>query len=167
MNKTKIKPKLMLGTVVAILIFSLLPGALAAKSTKLDFGAIGDQRFFALEDFWIEDGVIHMKFYKENNLTGYIDESPFIGYTEEYFYAKQNIVTGKMVVNGKAKFNILYKGQEGTFYGPINAKIVAGVMDTKFTLQGAGYFEGMKLFGKAWIYNVTANEMSGTILIPN
>ena len=167
MNKTKIKPKLILGTVVVILIFSLLPGALAAKSKKLDFGGEAVQTLWIPGDVWMEDGVMHMRFYKENDLSGTIGGIPFTGHSEENFHAKIDQATGNMVVNGKAKFYITCNGQIGVFYGPIKAKIVAGEMDAKFTLQGFEDFEGMKLFGIAWNIGPITNGMSGTILNPN
>jgi len=175
MNKTKIKPKLILGTVVVILIFSLLPGALAAKSTKLDIEGIGVQRVMTPGDVWMEDGVMHMRFYKENDLSGTIDRIPFTGHSEENFHAKIPLDPetgipdfGNMVVNGKAKFYITLDDEQiGTFYGPINAKIVAGELYGKFTLHGFEDFEGMKLFGIVWDIDPITNGISGSILIPN
>lgn len=161
------KPKLILGAVVVILIFSLLPGALAAKSTKLDFEAIGVETEWIPGDVWMEDGVMHMRFYKENDLSGTIDGIPFTGHTEENFHAKIDLATGNLVVNGKGTFYITWNGLEGSFYGPINAKIVSGELYGKFTLQGFEDFEGMKLFGIVWNIGPITNGINGTILVPN
>jgi len=167
MNKTKIKPKLILGAVVVILIFSLLPGALAAKSTKLDFEAIGVETEWIPGDVWMEDGVMHMRFYKENDLSGTIDGIPFTGHTEENFHAKIDLATGNLVVNGKGTFYITCGDSTGYFTGTINAKKVSGELYGKFTLHGFEDFEGMKLFGIVWNIKEKTNGLSGTILIPN
>ena len=170
MNKTKIKPKLILGAVVVILIFSLLPGALAAKSTKLDFGGKAVETLMDPGDTWMEGVVMHMRFYKENDLFVTIDGFPYTGYSEENFHAKINTVTGNMVVNGKVKFYITLDDEQiGTFYGTIKAKIVAGIMDGKYTMQGAGDFDGWKLFGIVYVIDpiIKINGLEGIILIPN
>ena len=137
------------------------------RSTRYKFVGEGVERLWIPGDMWMEDDILHMRFYKENNLSGTINEIAFTGHSEESFHAKIDQATGNMVVNGKVTFKITLNELEGTFYGPINTKIVAGIMDGKYTMQGAGDFKGWKLFGIVWIIDATTNGISGTILVPN
>jgi len=166
MNKTKIKPKLILGAVVVILFFSLLPGALAAKSEKWDFDAVAAETYRETRDVWMSGNILHIRLYKENTLTGFINGVPFTGYTVEILHIKMDPVTfADFTANGKLTFHISELGV--TFYGPVNVKMVAGEMDGKCALQGTGEFYRWKLFGIVWNNPDWTNGLSGIILIPN
>lgn len=172
MNKTKIKPKLILGAFVVILIFSLLPGAQAAKSTKLVFVAEEwvDPDFLPPDPTitFIEDGVLHIKdFWSYHLLEGTVGGEVINGYTMSLFHAKIDLATGNMVVNGQTWFHATWGELTGYFTGPVNAKIISGVLSGQFTFHGFGDFEGMKLFGIVWNIDAITNGLSGTILIPN
>jgi len=183
MNKTKIKPKLILGTVVVILIFSLLPGALAAKSTKYVFDATEWSGPGAPDvpdpdptSTFVEDGVLHIKdFWSSHLLGGKVGDDDITGYTKSLFHAKIPLDPetgipdfGNMVLNGQTWFDFTWGEKTGYFTGTVNAKTVNGVLSGKFTLQGFGDFEGMKLFGIVQNTDTPGtNGLLGTILIPN
>ena len=55
-----------------------------------------------------------------------------------------------------------------SFYGHINGKKVAEVMEVKMTMKGVtGDFVGWKLFGLVENLNAGQNTITGTFLIPN
>ncbi|MHA1219562.1 MAG: hypothetical protein ACTSO5_12935 [Candidatus Heimdallarchaeaceae archaeon] len=73
-----------------------------------------------------------------------------------------------MVGHGKLTFSIEWNGLTGSFYGHINGKKVAGIMEVKMVMQGVtGDFVGWKLFGLVEILNAGQNTITGTFLIPN
>jgi hypothetical protein len=141
----------------------------AAKSTKIDFEGTEVLTVWDIQDQWMEDGILHMRAYKEADTFGTIDGIEYTGYNILNLHNKLDPVTGDVVANGKATMYIEWNGLVGTFYGPVNAKgnVYYGPFEGKYVLQGAGDFEGMTLFGIVWVIGGPVNGMSGTILIPN
>ncbi|MFW9825388.1 MAG: hypothetical protein ACFFE4_20775 [Candidatus Thorarchaeota archaeon] len=140
-----------------------------AKSSKLDFEAIEYQIYFVPLDEWVEDGVYHLRFYKQNDISGTIGGIPFSGYNEVNFHIKSDLMTGELTGHGMGTMYLSWNGLEGTFYGTIVIKGTNEGFEGKVILQGAGDFEGMKLFCKVW--NIAppfppTNQLSGTILVP-
>ncbi len=175
MKKMK-KPKLILGAVVVILIFSLLPGAQAAKSTKLALEVIewedpGAPPVPPPTIPFVEDGVLHIKeFWSANLIEGKIGNDIITGYSILLFHLKQDLATGNSVFNGQNWVYFTWGDLEGYFAGTVNGKVVNGVLYAKFTMQGFEDFEGMKSFGI--VRNIMGsdpptNSIYGTILVPN
>ncbi|MFX1428106.1 MAG: hypothetical protein ACFFBE_16755 [Promethearchaeota archaeon] len=174
-NRVKLAPKLTL----VILLITVITGFACTfatanenqRSTRYDFEAEVKEIYRVPIGLpWIdEDGVIHMRFYKENELiSGTIDEEPIVALrTEETFHMKIDPNTGIIIVNGKGTFYIEWNGLIGSFSGTIKVMIVNGIMSGKYTMQGVGDFEGMKLFGTVRLISGGVNGLSGTILIPN
>lgn len=189
MNKIITKSKLILGAIVVILIFSLVPSVAAAKSTKLDFNATECLDFdptppnpppvpFPPTDIVGRGGVLHYKdYWSAHLLGGTIGDDVITGYTISLFHAKIDLDPttgmpdfGNMILNGQTWFYFTWGDASGYFTGTVNAKVVNGALSGKFTLQGFEGFEGMKLFGIVGNDNIflyPENELSGTILIPN
>jgi len=141
-----------------------------AKSTKLDFEAIEVQTYFEPLAEWMEDDVYHLRFYAENAISGTIDGIPFIGHNEVNFHIKSDLMTGEFTGHAMGTMYFTWNGLVGSFYGSVIIKGSNEGFEGKFTLQGAGDFKGMKLFGKVWNIQPPfppTNELSGTILVPN
>lgn len=139
-----------------------------AKSTSYDFEATAEQSSAELIDFWIgEDGTQHIILYKVNDLLdGKINGKDFTGETQETLHIKF-LSDGGTIVNGRGTFFIEYEGKIGTFSGTIKAQLIGGQLKGKFTMQGSGCFEGMKLSGELLNTSPTTNELTGTILVPS
>ena len=167
-----------------ILIIAVITGftcafttAIQGKSTKKVFEAEAVQsKPVEIQDAWMEDGVYHIRQYRENILSGTIDGFAFTGHNEINIHIKIDFATGDLIGNGKVTWYITVNEElEGTFYGPVNIKglyIDQFYQDFngKITLQGAGDFNGWKLFGI--VRNLPGsypptNILSGSVLIPN
>ena len=165
--KTKRKNKIILFTLLAMACI-VTPIIVQGKSTKLYFDATEVQQVWIPIEFWIEDGVQHIRFHKEAAITGTIDGTEFTGYNYLEFHAKIDLATGDMVVHGSAVFDITWGELNGLFTGIVNAKRAAGdVMTGKFTLQGSGDFDNWKMFGLILNLDPITNNLYGTVLIPN
>jgi hypothetical protein len=147
------------------------------KSTKWVFEATAVQiQPIEIEDEWWEGSVYNTRIERINYLYGTIDGIPFEGYNVINMHVKIDFATPtlELIANGKVTWYITWYGSGGlggTFYGPVNTKgQYMGDLNSKIILQGAGDFNGWKLFGEVW--NILGswpptNELSGTILIPN
>jgi len=173
-NRKKLVPKLILAILLITLITGFACTFVTAKadqrSTRLDFEATEVLTLWDPYEMWWEGDIMHMRAYKEADTSGTIDEIEFTGWNKLYLHNKIDTVTGDIIAHGNVAMYIEWKGLEGTFYGIVNAKGNAmGVFDGKFVLQGAGDFEGMKLFGILWVIDPEygVNGLSGTILVPN
>ena len=164
--KTKIKTKIILMTILAIGCL-VTPMLVQGKSTKLAIEGTEVLDFKYPLDKWTADGWVHMILYKEATTSGYIDGIPFVGHNVLTFQVKLDPTTGDMIIHGKVTFFITWNGLDGSFYGPVHGKKVAGDMQVKITLQGAGDYLGWKFFGDVWNLNPAINGFAGTILIPN
>ncbi|NHJ19707.1 MAG: hypothetical protein EAX91_02100 [Candidatus Lokiarchaeota archaeon] len=178
-NRTKLVPKLIL----VLLVFTTITGFaftfVVAKgdqrASRLSFTAtetmIWPDGWVPIGDPWGDGKFIHQMYYKKAILDGTIEEiGDFSGYDELYLHVKMDPNTFEVISIGKVTMYIFCdNGLEGTFYGSVIAKGTAGFgpFDGKYTLQGAGGFEGMKLFGIVWLESGLVNGLSGTILIPN
>ncbi|MHA1885562.1 MAG: hypothetical protein ACW96S_10950 [Promethearchaeota archaeon] len=162
-----------------ILIIAVITGftymfttAVQGKSERLAFEAEAVGYPIILEE-WVdwEEEVHHLRILRINDLTGYINGIWFDGINVINSHVKIDLITGELIANGKVTWYITWDGEggkTGTFYGPVNTKgVYGGVLNSKITLQGAGDFDGWKLFGEVWNINVITNGLSGTILIPN
>lgn len=162
-----------------ILIIAVITGftciftpVVQGKSTKLVFEAEAVQSDFQIQEEWWEDGVLHRRSYTENKLSGTLDGIEFTGHNELNLHIKIDFSTGVVTLNGKVTWNITWGDfpheLKGTFYGPGNYKgMIMGEFNGKITLQGAGDFNGWKLFGI--VKNLPGGPiiLSGTVLIPN
>jgi hypothetical protein len=177
-KRTKLAPKLMLLAILLITVFTGFACTFAIakednkRSTRLEFYAEEGWTlwvFLPQGEPWGEGKFVHQRYYKEASLDGTIDEIAFEGYDELDLHVRMDPVTGDFISIGKVTMFIEWEGLVGTFYGPVIAKgnMYIGPMDGKFTLQGTGDFEGMKLFGEVWVIGGIINGLSGTILIPN
>jgi len=171
-NRAKLVPKLVLAILLFTLIASFTGSFVTAygrhrRVTKYDFEAIAIQRAFVPKRDWIEDGVFHMIFYKENDLSGTINGIEFTGWTEDYLYLKVDLATGDQTVYGKADLYISWEGLSGKFSGPLYAKGGPGWMEGIYFLRGTKDFAGWFLFGRIWNIESGTNGLSGTILVPN
>jgi hypothetical protein len=172
-NRAKLAPKLIL----SILIITIITGFACAfatarsdqSSTKLDFEGTEYLTIWLPLEMWGEGNIMQARFYKEADTFGTIDGIAYTGYNVLYLHNKFNLKTGEFLAHGEVTMFISWNGLEGSFYGHLHAKGTAGVgpFDGKYTLQGAGDFEGMKLFGIVWLIGGPVNGMSGTIFIPN
>lgn len=159
-----------------ILIIAVITGFMCifttvvqGKSTKLVFEAEAVQSEIQIQDEWMENGVYHMRYYRENILSGIIDGIEFTGHNEINMHIKIDFATGDLIGNGKVTWYITWNEElEGTFYGPVNIKgLYMGDFNGKIALQGAGDFNGWKLFGRVWRIDSARNGLYGTVLIPN
>jgi len=146
------------------------------RSTTLDFNAteaiIWPEGWAPLGEPWGNGKFTHQIYYKKATLVGTIEEiGDFSGYDELYLHVRMDLETYEVISIGKVTMYISCdNGDEGTFYGTVIAKAKAfEPLEGKYTLQGAGAFEGMKLFGIVWVIDPFwgINGLSGTILIPN
>ena len=142
------------------------------KSTKLVFEAEAVQFHVETQDEWMEDGIYHIIYLKINTLSGKIGGIDFRGQNEINVHVKIDFATRELIANGKVTWDITWDGLgglEGTFYGPVNSKgLFMGGLNSKITLQGAGDFNGWKLFGIVeTLPGSLRNILSGTVLIPN
>ena len=155
------------------------------KSTKLVFNAIewidmdpeppNPPVVPPPEISFVEDGILHIKdFWSVHLLGGTIGGEVITGSTKSLFHAKIPLDPetgipdfGNMVLNGKTWFYFTWGDLTGYFTGTVNAKFVSGILSGKYTLQGFGDFEGMKLFGRVWNEDAITNGLLGTILVPN
>ncbi|MCE7740303.1 MAG: hypothetical protein GPJ50_13085 [Candidatus Heimdallarchaeota archaeon] len=163
--KTKRKNKIILFGLLAMVCI-ITPMLAQGKSTKLVFEGETVLSFFQPLEMWMEDDVMHFKFYKEATAYGAIDDIEFTGHLELYFYLKI-FPSGDWVGHGTVTYYIDLNGMSGYFYGIANGKKVAGVMDVKITLQGFGDYIGWKLFAAEWGIDDVTNGQIGTVLIPN
>ncbi|MFX1528217.1 MAG: hypothetical protein ACFFB4_11660 [Promethearchaeota archaeon] len=176
-NRTKLVPKLM---ILAILMITMITGFAGIfvtanennqSSTRLTFEGEEHQTIWAPYEMWGDGKYLHMRVYKAADTFGTIDGIEFTGHNELDLHVKMDLATFEYITIGKVKMYIEWNGLVGTFYGPVIAKGTGGVgpLNGKFILQGAGDFEGMKLFGIVWDIDPYwgINGLSGTILIPN
>lgn len=179
-NKVKLAPKLILLTVLIITIFTGFACSFAVaknnqSSTKLALTAVETMPYpegwVPLGEPWGNGKFTHQRYYKTASLVGTIEEiGAFSGYDELYLHVIMDLETFEVISIGKVTMYIFCdNGLEGTFYGNVVAKGVAGIgpFDGKLTLQGTGDFEGWKLFGDVYLIGGPVNGISGTILIPN
>jgi hypothetical protein len=125
----------------------------------------------------MEDDVTHLRYYRESTLSGTIDGTEFRGHNEVNVHIIIE-ATGDFTVNGKQTWYITWYqtcGElVGTFYGPVNGKGFNpppiwpwdGYYNGKIRLQGAGDFNGWKLFANLWGITEGIIGFSGTVLIP-
>ena len=164
-----------------ILIIAVITGftcifttVVQGKSTQLVCEAEAVQIDFQIQDEWMEDGVYHIRYYRENSLSGTIDGIKYTGYNEVNSHIKIE-ANGDYTANGKVTSYITWNLREGTFYGPFKVKgfmvIIPswGDFNGKFVMQGAGDFNGWKLFGTVYFIDpiIGINGLEGIILIPN
>lgn len=166
-------PKLLL-TILIVTAFTGFACTFATaneSSTKLSFEAEEHQTIWAPYEMWGQGSVLHMNVYKEAYTLGTIDGIGFTGHNELDLHVIMDPDTFEFITIGKVTMYIEWNGLEGSFYGTVVAKGTAGVgpFNGKIVLQGAGDFEGMKLFGIVWDIDpyTGVNGLSGTILIPN
>lgn len=186
-NRAKLVPKLIL----AILVFTTITGFACTfvtakenqRSTKLAFNAtetmIWPVGWVPMGDPWGDGKFLQQIYYKEASLDGTIENyGSFSGYDELYLHVRMDPTTGDVISIGKVTMHISCdNGPQGTFYGSVIAKgnQLDGTVEGKYTMQGAGGFEGMKLFGRLSPLPVVVideivyirNELEGTILDPN
>ncbi|MFX1308750.1 MAG: hypothetical protein ACFE9M_05295 [Promethearchaeota archaeon] len=175
-NKAKLVPKLIL----AILIITIITGfastfATAKKRnqsfTKLDFEAKEVLEIWDVQKNWEMGNRLFMKAYKKALLMdGKIDDIEFTGYDELDLIVILDPVTGKYISIGTVTMYIEWNGLSGSFFGfVIGWGTIMVSADGAYALQGAGDFEGMKLYGKVWAIDAYygINGLSGTILNPN
>ena len=142
------------------------------RSTKLVLEGEAVQRKFQIRDQWMEDGVIHIRYYRESTISGTIDGIEFIGHHEVNGHIKIE-VTGDYTANGKVTSYTTWNQREGTFYGSFNVKgfmvIIPswGDFNGKSVMQGAGDFKGWKIFSISWSIEEGRYGLNGTVLIPN
>jgi hypothetical protein len=112
-----------------------------------------------------------MKAYKEAVFVdGTIDGIEFTGHDELDLTNLMDPATGDYFAFGIVTFYIEWNGLSGTFSGYVFARGTVLVdLEGIFVMQGAGDFEGMKLYGKLWAIDAYwgINGLSGTILVPN
>ncbi len=180
-RRAKLIPKLMLLTVLMITMITGFTGIFVTanennkRSTKLTFEAVETmpwpEGWIPLGEPWGDGKFIHQRYYKTATLVGTIEDiGAFSGYDELYLHVRMDPATFEVISIGKVTLYIFCEnGLEGTFYGSVVSKGVAGVgpFDGKLKLQGTGDFEGWKLFSEVWLIFGPINGLSGTILIPN
>ena len=178
-NREKLVPKLILAVLLMTIITGFGVTFVAAKedqrATRLAFDAvetlIWPEGWVPLGEPWGDGKFIHQEYYKKATLVGTIEDlGEFSGYDELYLHVRMDPNTFDVISIGKVTMYIFCdNGLEGTFSGTVVAKGTAGVgpLDGKYTLQGAGDFEGMKLFGIVWLEWGPVNGLSGTILVPD
>ena len=142
------------------------------RSTKLFFKGEAVQRKYEILDEWMEDGVIHTRYYRESTLYGTIDGDKFTGHNEVYGHAKIE-ASGDYTINGNVTSYTTWNQREGSFYGHFKVKgfmvIIpsAGDFNGKSVMRGAGDFNGWKQFSISWSIEEGRYGVSGTVLIPN
>ena len=152
-----------------ILLFGICLSPMLAKASpaqKLNFFAvevIAQPPEYTPE---ITGIVIHFRDYHDiHSLTGFIEGESISGYTESFFHVIDN-QNGKVVCNGDSYMYLTWGDLEGYFYGKKVIEVIDGVLTGRYSLQGFGDFDGMKLIGI--IYgNIIVNTFEATLLIPN
>ncbi|MHA2473351.1 MAG: hypothetical protein ACXAES_08965 [Promethearchaeota archaeon] len=167
----------------AILIIAVITGftcifttVVQGKPTKLVYEATARQIHFQIQYQWMEeDGVTHIIYYRESELSGTVDGIEFSGYSKIYGHAKIE-PTGDYTINGKGTSKTTWhlpEPLEGTFYGHFSVKGFMvkipsmGYFNGKTVMHGAGDYEGWKFFGESWSIEEGIYGISGTIFIPN
>ena len=119
----------------------------AAPAQKLNFFAV---EIIAQPPEYTEDitgNVIHFRDYHDiHTLSGFIEDDEITGYTESFFHVIDN-QKGKVVCNGESYMYFSWGDLEGYFYGIKVIEVFEGELTGKYSMQGFGDFEGMKLKG--------------------